>query len=125
MASEDRRGWQTRGTRLSRPNGSQRLAGGVRPAQHHIQVTVLTRHDGHLQGATAIEVVQHELAVLIVASEDSGIAVDAKDRGRNLGAVLALSGKRTVILEFDIRKPKIMKGLGLRERKGITNYIVG
>ena len=43
----------------------------------------------------------------------------------NLGAVLALSGSRTVILEFDIRKPKIMTGLGLKERKGITNYIVG
>ena len=43
----------------------------------------------------------------------------------NLGAVLAISGKRTVILEFDIRKPKIMEGLGLKERKGITNYIVG
>ena len=43
----------------------------------------------------------------------------------NLGAVLALSGKRTIILEFDIRKPKIMKGLGLNERKGLTNYIIG
>lgn len=43
----------------------------------------------------------------------------------NLGAVLAISGKRTVILEFDIRKPKIMKGLGLNERKGLTNYIIG
>jgi len=43
----------------------------------------------------------------------------------NLGAVLALSGKRTVILEFDIRKPKILQGLGLTERLGITNYIVG
>jgi tyrosine-protein kinase Etk/Wzc len=42
----------------------------------------------------------------------------------NLGAVMALSGRRTVILEFDIRKPKIMKGLGLKENKGITNYIV-
>jgi tyrosine-protein kinase Etk/Wzc len=43
----------------------------------------------------------------------------------NIGSVLALSGKRTVILEFDIRKPKIMQGLGLSERKGITNYLVG
>lgn len=43
----------------------------------------------------------------------------------NLGAVIALSGKRTVILEFDIRKPKIMTGLGLKERRGLTNYIVG
>lgn len=43
----------------------------------------------------------------------------------NLGAVLAISGKKTVIMEFDIRKPKLMEGLGLRERLGITNYIVG
>ena len=43
----------------------------------------------------------------------------------NLGAVLAISGKRTVILEFDIRKPKILEGLGLKERRGLTNYIVG
>jgi capsular exopolysaccharide synthesis family protein len=43
----------------------------------------------------------------------------------NLGAVLAVSGRKTIILEFDIRKPKILKGLGLHERKGITNYIVG
>jgi capsular exopolysaccharide synthesis family protein len=38
---------------------------------------------------------------------------------------LALSGKRTIILEFDIRKPKIMVGLGLHERKGITNFLIG
>ncbi|MEP7279477.1 MAG: polysaccharide biosynthesis tyrosine autokinase [Bacteroidota bacterium] len=43
----------------------------------------------------------------------------------NLGAVLAISGKRTVILEFDIRKPKVLHGLGLSERRGLTNYIVG
>jgi len=43
----------------------------------------------------------------------------------NLGAVLAISGKKTIILEFDIRKPKIMKGLGLNERSGLTNYIIG
>lgn len=61
--------------------------------------------------------------VLLVTSSFSG---EGKSFiSTNLGAVLALSGKRTVILEFDIRKPKIMKGLGLHERKGITNYIVG
>lgn len=42
----------------------------------------------------------------------------------NLGAVLAVSGKKTAIMEFDIRKPKLMEGLGLQERMGITNYIV-
>jgi tyrosine-protein kinase Etk/Wzc len=61
--------------------------------------------------------------VLLVTSSFSG---EGKSFiSTNLGSVLALSDKRTVILEFDIRKPKIMKGLGLHERKGITNYIVG
>jgi tyrosine-protein kinase Etk/Wzc len=61
--------------------------------------------------------------VLLVTSSFSG---EGKSFiSTNLGSVLALSDKRTVILEFDIRKPKIMKGLGLHERKGLTNYIVG
>lgn len=64
-----------------------------------------------------------ERPVLLVTSSFSG---EGKSFiSTNLGAVLAISGKKTVILEFDIRKPKIMEGLGLNERKGITNYIVG
>lgn len=64
-----------------------------------------------------------EKPVMMVTSSFSG---EGKSFiSTNLGAVLAISGKRTVILEFDIRKPKIMEGLGLHERKGITNYIVG
>jgi tyrosine-protein kinase Etk/Wzc len=43
----------------------------------------------------------------------------------NLGAVMALAGKKTIILEFDIRKPKIMTGLGMTKRPGITNYLLG
>ena len=45
----------------------------------------------------------------------------------NLGATLALSGKRTVILEFDLRKPKILAGLGIPKgnTNGLTNYLVG
>jgi capsular exopolysaccharide synthesis family protein len=43
----------------------------------------------------------------------------------NVGAVWAVANKRTVILELDLRKPKISKALNLTHRKGITNYIVG
>ncbi len=42
----------------------------------------------------------------------------------NLGAVMALTGKKTVILEFDIRKPKILSGLNMSKRPGITNFLV-
>ena len=45
----------------------------------------------------------------------------------NMAGVMAISGKKTVILEFDIRKPKILKGLGIDRKnvKGITNYLMG
>lgn len=43
----------------------------------------------------------------------------------NLGAALAISGKKTVILEFDLRKPKILAGLGLPKSNGLTNFLVG
>lgn len=43
----------------------------------------------------------------------------------NTGAVMALANKRTIILEFDIRKPKVISGLGLPKQKGLTNFILG
>lgn len=43
----------------------------------------------------------------------------------NMGAVLALAGKRTIILEFDIRKPRILAGLGIPKGPGITNFLIG
>lgn len=43
----------------------------------------------------------------------------------NMGAVLALANKKTIILEFDIRKPKIISGLDLPKHAGLTNYILG
>lgn len=43
----------------------------------------------------------------------------------NLGATLAISGQKTVILELDLRKPKILVGLGLAKGHGLTNYLVG
>ena len=42
----------------------------------------------------------------------------------NLAAVMALAGKKTIILEFDIRKPKILAGLDMSKRPGITNFLV-
>ncbi|MCF8214995.1 MAG: polysaccharide biosynthesis tyrosine autokinase [Chitinophagaceae bacterium] len=45
----------------------------------------------------------------------------------NMAGVMAVSGKKTVILEFDIRKPKILEGLGIDRKnvKGVTNYLMG
>jgi tyrosine-protein kinase Etk/Wzc len=42
----------------------------------------------------------------------------------NLGAVYAVAGKRTVILEMDLRKPKVTEALNIPSSlKGLTHYI--
>jgi len=43
----------------------------------------------------------------------------------NMGAVMALAGKKTIVLEFDIRKPKILTGLEMGKNPGITNFLLG
>ena len=43
----------------------------------------------------------------------------------NLAAVWGIAGKKTVILELDLRKPKIAKSLGLINVKGITHFMLG
>jgi capsular exopolysaccharide synthesis family protein len=43
----------------------------------------------------------------------------------NMAAAIALSGRKTVLLEFDLRKPKVLEGLGMKKGVGISNYVVG
>src|SRR5205814_1136893 len=64
-----------------------------------------------------------EKPVILVTSSFSGEGKSFVTT--NLGAVMALAGKKTIVLEFDIRKPKILKGLGLTKGPGITNYLLG
>ncbi|QHS54280.1 polysaccharide biosynthesis tyrosine autokinase [Mucilaginibacter sp. 14171R-50] len=42
----------------------------------------------------------------------------------NLGASLAMSGKRVVILELDLRKPKLNAVLEIDNSKGLSNYLI-
>jgi len=43
----------------------------------------------------------------------------------NLTSVLAKAGKKTVILDFDMHKPKIHKNFGLTNHIGMSTYLVG
>ncbi|HVF97153.1 MAG TPA: polysaccharide biosynthesis tyrosine autokinase, partial [Flavisolibacter sp.] len=61
--------------------------------------------------------------VLLVTSSFSG---EGKSFiSTNMGAVMALANKRTIILEFDIRKPKILSQLHMGKKPGLTNYLLG
>jgi len=43
----------------------------------------------------------------------------------NLGITLALLSKRVLIIEFDLRKPDLLKSLNLAQTKGVTDYVEG
>lgn len=43
----------------------------------------------------------------------------------NIGASFAGTGKNVLIIEFDLRRPKLLKNLGMEVEKGLTDYIVG
>lgn len=43
----------------------------------------------------------------------------------NLATVMALSGKRVVVVDADMRRPKVGEYLELEEGKGLSNYLIG
>jgi tyrosine-protein kinase Etk/Wzc len=43
----------------------------------------------------------------------------------NTSVSLCLTGARVALMEFDLRKPKISKPLGIKKDPGITNYLIG
>jgi tyrosine-protein kinase Etk/Wzc len=43
----------------------------------------------------------------------------------NMAAAWAIAGKKTVIIELDLRKPKISKALNLPIEIGISNFVIG
>ncbi len=43
----------------------------------------------------------------------------------NIASVFGISGKRTILLGFDLRKPGLSKHIGAEKSTGLSNYIVG
>ncbi|AYL95253.1 GumC family protein [Mucilaginibacter celer] len=43
---------------------------------------------------------------------------------RNLGNTLAMTGKRVVLVELDLRKPKLSQRLGVDNQVGFSNYVL-
>jgi capsular exopolysaccharide synthesis family protein len=82
--------------------------------------------------AEQFRIIRSNLQYILKKSEKATILITSSFSGEgksyvttNMGAVLALAGKKTVLLEFDIRKPKLLSGLEIPKGPGITNYLVG
>ena len=75
-----------------------------------------------LRSKLQLSAAEDENKVLLITSTMSG-------EGKtffsiNMGATLALAGKKVIILEFDLRKPRLLSDMGLSRVSGITNYLV-
>jgi len=82
--------------------------------------------------AEQFRIIRSNLQYILGKSEKSVILVSSSFSGEgksfvsvNMGAVLSLAGRKTIILEFDIRKPKVLSSLGMSKKPGITNFLVG
>lgn len=63
---------------------------------------------------------EHEKTILVTSS----MSGEGKSfLSINLSATLALAGKKVILLELDLRKPKISDNLNLR-KAGFTNYVI-
>jgi capsular exopolysaccharide synthesis family protein len=94
--------------------------------------TLVVKHNSRRLISEQFRIIRTNLQYVIGRREKPIIMVTSSFSGEgksfvstNIGAAMALSGKKTVIMEFDIRKPKIVSGLELKRKMGITNYIIG
>src|SRR5690606_3778455 len=81
--------------------------------------------------AETFRLVRANLQFASLGNENKVILVTSSDSGEgktfvsiNLGASLALSGKKVLLMGFDLRKPRLMKALGLSNLMGITDYLI-
>ena len=74
---------------------------------------------------TRIEfIVQRKSNIMITVTSTQ--SADGKTfTSTNLAAIYAMTGKKTLLVDLDIRKPNVHETLGLEAGLGITNYLVG
>ncbi|SFZ94014.1 capsular exopolysaccharide family [Flaviramulus basaltis] len=81
--------------------------------------------------AELFRLMRHNLKFLSQGKSNQVVMVTSAKQGEgktfvsiNLGASLAITGKKVVVLGFDLRVPKLMKDLGLTYDYGLSDFIV-
>jgi capsular exopolysaccharide synthesis family protein len=98
----------------------------------HSENTLIVKKASRSMVAEQFRIIRSNLQYLLNNVERPVILVTSSFSGEgksfvsiNMGAVMALTGKKTIILEFDIRKPKVLTGLNMSRHPGISSYLVG
>lgn len=81
--------------------------------------------------AELFRLIRFNLKFLSVGRKNKTILITSGSPGEgktffsiNLGSSLAISEKKVVVLGFDLRAPRLMEDLGLKQETGITDYLI-
>ena len=92
---------------------------------------IIAKPDSRTLLAEQFRLIRTNLQFILKGKENSIIMFTSSMSGEgksfistNLASSLAISGKKVVLMELDLRKPKISKILGLSGEIGFTNYII-
>lgn len=92
---------------------------------------VVVKEDNVAPVAELFRLMRHNLKFLSQGKEKRVFMITSSKQGEgktfiaiNLAASLAITGKKTVVIGFDLRAPKLLKELSLANDKGMSDYIV-
>ncbi len=81
--------------------------------------------------AESFRALRTNLQYILKVSDAKTIAISSAVSGEgktftsiNLASIIALSGKKTLIISLDLRKPKVHKVFNLRNEKGMSTYLI-
>ena len=93
--------------------------------------TIVAEQNSRTALAEQFRVLRTNLQFLAGGKEKQIIMITSSSGGEgksflsiNLGSALAISNKKVVLVELDLRKPKISKELGLSTERGFTDYLI-
>ena len=106
------------------------LIGTLRHAKN--QNPTLVRSSPRSSYAEMLRAIRTRIEFLVSRKEDMLICVTSTESGdgktflsTNLASLYSLTGKKTLLIDLDLRKPNIHTKLGLENGKGMSNYLVG
>ncbi len=106
------------------------MIGSVRHARN--QNPTLVRARPKSSYSEMLRSIRTRMEFVVKRKENLLISVSSTESGdgktflcTNLAALYSMSGKKTLLIDCDIRKPNIHTKLGLEEGLGLTNYLIG